>query len=354
MPLKSSIPELIERAKIAAKIIGIEATGRHRAEPGKKRQFEVRNLSTGELKWARLGHLEFGSNPWRVATVDDQLERVKKYAKELGLVSTGNQRRKSNARYFEVMHPDGRTKYATLRNLQDKKNPFLKQTLEEQIQTAKAASKPRGLKVTGNYDLQGKGNRKIFEVVTNSGRSVYMNLNAIRAGFAPRISKEEQLNLAKQYALDIGISVTGKVKRGNSGQHLFEVTNGEDVTFAQLSHLKLGQNPWNAAFKINKNGYFYVYEIIYIGEKFIGFGVTNNYQRRHSDHLISCRGKDIKIKRIQLIQMHGEKCLRLETTIKRMVKLYKHVDVTGFRTESAPYTESLLRKILNLAKKINV
>ncbi len=354
MSIRASISELIERAKVAAKVIGIEATGRHLAEVGQKRKFEVRNPITGDLKWSRLSHLEAGSNPWRVATVDYQLERVKEYANELGLVATGSQKRKSNARYFEVRHPDGRTKYATLRNLQDKKNPFFKQTLEEQIATAKQAANARGLKVTGNYELQGRGNRKIFEVVTKSDRAVYMQLDAIRKGFAPRISKEEQLSLAKKYAVEIGIETTGNIKRSDSGHYLFEVTNGEDVTFAQLSHLKLGQNPWNAAFKINKNGYFYLYEIIYKDEKFIGFGVTNNYRRRHSDHLISCRGKDIKIKRINLIQMHGEKCLRLETTIKRMLKLYKHVDVTGFRTESAPYTDGLLKKILTLAKNINV
>jgi hypothetical protein len=123
------------------------------------------------------------------------------------------------------------------------------------------------------------------------------------------------------------------------------VTNGVDATFSQLSHLKLGQNPWQAPFKINKTGYFYVYEIIYKEKKFLGFGVTNNHQRRHSDHLMECRKEGAKIRRIELIQMHGAKCLELETSIKRLIKTAQHVEVIGFKTESAPYTDELLQKI---------
>jgi len=345
MPARDSIDELIKRSKIAAQKLGLEATGRHRKEPNQKRQFEILNPTTGEMKWSRLSHLEFGSNPWRVATIDDQLDRVKRYANSLGLEATGIQERKSNARYFEVRHPDGRTKLTTLRNLQDQKDPFGKQTLDEQLSDAKLSAKSRGLKITGNFQLQGKGNRKIFEVVTPSGRSSHMQLDAIRRGIAPRISLDEQLLQARKFAEKIGISITGNTKRGSSGATLFEVTNGVETTFSQLSHLKLGQNPWQAPFKINKTGYFYVYEIIYKDNKFLGFGVTNNHQRRHSDHLMECRKEGASIRRIELIQMHGAKCLELETSIKRLIKSQKHVDVIGFKTESAPYTEELLQQI---------
>lgn len=345
MAKRESIEELIKRSRDAAKKLGLEATGNHRKELNQKRQFEIKNPKTGETKWSRLSHLEYGSNPWRVATVDDQLERVKKYAKELGLEATGIQQRKSNARYFEVQHPDGRTKFTTLRHLQDHKNPFGKQTLVEQLFDAETSAKTRGLKVTGNFKLQGKGNRKIFEVITPSGRSSHMQLDAIRRGLAPRISIEEQVGLARNYAEKLGINITGKTKRSDSGATLFEVTNGTEVTYSQLSHLKLGQNPWQAPFKINKTGYFYIYEIIYKEEKFLGFGVTNNYQRRHSDHLMECRKEGAKIHRIDLIKMHGAKCLELETSIKRLIKLEKHVEITGFKTESAPYTDDLLQKI---------
>jgi len=345
MRIRDSIEELIKRSKIAAHKLGLNATGNHRKEPNQKRQFEIQNPATGEIKWARLSHLEFGSNPWRVATVDDQLDRVKRYAKELGIEATGIQERKRNARYFEVRHPDGRTRLTTLRNLQDQKNPFSKQTLEEQLNDAKASAKARGLKITGNFQTQGKGNRKIFEVVTTNGRSVYMQLNAIRRGFAPRISEEEQKELASMYAQKMGISITGKKKRSDSGATLFEVTNGIETTFSQLSHLKLGQNPWQAPFKINKTGYFYLYEIIHKENKFLGFGVTNNHQRRHSDHLMECRKEGAAIRRIELIQMHGAKCLELETSIKRIVKNNKHVEIIGFKTESAPYTDELIKKI---------
>jgi len=345
MTARDSIDELIERSKIAAQKLGLEATGKHRKEPNQKRQFEIRNPVTGEIKWSRLGHLESGSNPWGVPTIDDQLDRVMQYANQLGLEATGVQERKSNARYFEVRHPDGRTKLTTLRGLQDQKNPFGKQTLDEQINDAKVGAKVRGLKITGKFQLQGKGNRKIFEVVTPSGRAVHMQLGAIRKGFAPRISEEEQLVLASTYAQKMGISTTGKTRRSDSGVTLFEVTNGVDATFSQLSHLKLGQNPWQAPFKINKTGYFYVYEIIYKEKKFIGFGVTNNHQRRHSDHLMECRKEGAKIRRIELVQMHGAKCLELETSIKRLIKTAQHVEVIGFKTESAPYTDELLQKI---------
>jgi len=345
MTSRDSIDELIKRSKIAALKLGLEATGKHRKEPNQKRQFEIKNPATGQIKWSRLGHLEFGSNPWGVPTIDDQLDRVRRYANELGLEATGVQMRKTNARYFEVRHPDGRTKLTTLRNLQDQKNPFGKQTLDEQINDAKAGASARGLKITGKFQLQGKGNRKIFEVVTPSGRAVHMQLGAIRQGFAPRVSQEEQLELANNYAQKIGISTTGKTRRSDSGATLFEVTNGVETTFSQLSHLKLGQNPWQAPFKINKAGYFYVYEIIYKEKKFLGFGVTNNHQRRHSDHLMECRKEGAKIRRIELIQMHGAKCLELETSIKRLIKTAEHVEIIGFKTESAPYTDELLQRI---------
>lgn len=345
MPARDSIEGLIKRSKIAAQKLELEATGKHRKEPNQKRQFEIQNPATGEIKWSRLSHLEFGSNPWGVPTVDDQLDRVKQFANKLGLEATGAQERKRNARYFEVRHPDGRTKLTTLGNLQDQKNPFGKQTLDEQINDAKAGAKARGLKITGKFQLQGKGNRKIFEVVTPSGRAVHMQLGAIRRGSAPRISEEEQLELARKYAQKMEISTTGKTKRSDSGATLFEVTNGVETTFSQLSHLKLGQNPWQAPFKINKTGYFYVYEITYRENKFLGFGVTNNHQRRHSDHLMECRKEGAKIRRIELIQMHGAKCLELETSIKRLVKTREHVEIIGFRTESAPYTDELLQGI---------
>jgi hypothetical protein len=363
MPPRDSIEELIKRAKIAAQKLGLEATGNHRKEPNQKRQFEIKNPANGEIKWSRLGHLEFGSNPWGVPTIDDQLNRVKQLAKKLGLEATGAQERKSNARYFEVRHPDGRARFTTLRNLQDQKNPFARQTLDEQLNDATEGAQTRGLKITGNFQLQGKGNRKIFEVKTPSGRTVHMQLDAIKRGFAPRISEEEQKELARNYAQKMGISITGKTKRSDSGAILFEVTNGVESTFSQLSHLKLGQNPWQATFKINKTGYFYVYEIIYKEKKFLGFGVTNNHQRRHSDHLLECRKEGAKIRRIELIQMTGAKCLELETSIKRIIKLKDHIEIIGFKTESAPYTDELFQEIrekmkifssqnLNLCKQI--
>ena len=88
MPARDSVEELIERSKIAAQKLGLEATGKHRKVPNQKRQFEIRNPATGEIKWSRLGHLESGSNPWGVPTVDDQLDRVKQYANQLGLEAT--------------------------------------------------------------------------------------------------------------------------------------------------------------------------------------------------------------------------------------------------------------------------
>ena len=91
MPVRDSIEELIKRSKIAAQKLGLEATGNHRKEPNQKRQFEIKNPATGEIKWSRLSHLEFGSNPWGVPSVDDQLDRVKRYANELGLEATGTQ-----------------------------------------------------------------------------------------------------------------------------------------------------------------------------------------------------------------------------------------------------------------------
>lgn len=345
MPARSSIEELIKRSKIAAQKLGLVATGNHRKETNQKRQFEIQNPATGEIKWSRLSHLEFGSNPWGVPTIDDQLDRVKRFANWLGLEATGVQERKSNARYFEVRHADGRTKFTTLRNLQDKKNPFVRQTINEQLNDAKAGAELRGLKITGNFQLQGKGNRKIFEVKTPSGRAVHMQLDAIKRGFAPRISEEEQKGLAATYAERMGISITGKTKRSDSGATLFEVTNGVEFTFSQLSHLKLGQNPWQAPFKINKTGYFYLYEIMYEEKKFLGFGVTNNHQRRHSDHLLECRKHGAEIHRIELIQMHGAKCLELETSIKRIIKKLDHIEIIGFKTESAPYSDELLQKI---------
>jgi hypothetical protein len=345
MPVRDSIEDLIKRSKVAAQKLGLEATGNHRKKANQKRQFEIKNPATGEIKWSRLSHLEFGSNPWGVPSVDDQLDRVKRYANELGLEATGVQERKTNARYFEVRHPDGRTKLTTLRGLQDQKNPFGKQNLDEQINDAKAGAKVRGLKITGKFQLQEKSNRKIFEVVTPSGRAVHMQLGAIRRGFAPRISEEEQLVLASTYAQKMGISTTGKTRRSDSGATLFEVTNGVEATFSQLSHLKLGQNPWQAPFKINKTGYFYVYEITYKEKKFLGFSVTNNHQRRHSDHLMECRKEGAKIRRIELIQMHGAKCLELETSIKRLIKTAEHIEIIGFKTESAPHTDELLQKI---------
>jgi len=216
-----------------------------------------------------------------------------------------------------------------VRNLQDKKNPFGKQTLDEQLNDAKGSAKARGLKVTGNYQLQGKGNRKIFEVVTPSGRSSYLQLDAIRRGIAPRISIDEQLDQAKEYALKIGINITGNIKRSDSGATLFEVTNGVETTFSQLSHLKLGQNPWQAPFKINKTGYFYVYEITYKESKFLGFGVTNNHQRRHSDHLMECRKEGASICRIELIQMHGVNCCQFRSNTKESFSIVNHCSNMG-------------------------
>ena len=346
---KTSIDDLIQRAKLAAHKLGLVATGIHRQLPREKRQFEIRNIKLFETKWSRLDHLEAGSNPWRMATVDHQLSRVVTHAKTLGLVATGNHERRENARYFEVKHPDGRTKFTTLRHLQDKKDPFGKQSPEEIVTVARVSAKDRGLELTGRYVRQGSSGRKVFEVITPSGRAVFMQPDAIRRGFAPRISLNEQVNLAKKYSQSIGLSVTEKVQRTNSGAWVFEVTNGKENAYAQLSHLKLGKSPWNAPFKTNARGYFYIYEIVFEGCTFLGFGITNNYQRRHSDHLMNCRVVGARLRRVELIQMHGALCLQLETSIKRFVKAKAHLNIPGFKTESAPYSDSLLNKILTNA-----
>lgn len=350
MSKKDSIDQLVERAKLAASKLGIIATGQHRKELNSKRQFEVHHPKKDEYRWSRLGHLESGTNPWTLASVVEQLAKAKSSALTLGLKATGREERRSNARYFEVQHPDGRTKYATLRNLQDGKNPFGKLTLEARIKDAEVVATKNDLKITGQFKWQ--GNRKIVEVITPSGRSVHMQLDAIKRGFKPRSSKEEQIAKAGRYANLMGISATGLTKRSLSGALLFEVSNGKDKTFCQMSHLKLGKNPWQAPFKINKNGYFYVYEILYQEKLFLGFGVTNNYQRRHSDHLIESGKIGAKIKRIELIQMHGAKCLELETSIKRLIKTQEHLNVIGFKTESAPFDQNLLSRIRDQLKRI--
>jgi hypothetical protein len=37
--------------------------------------------------------------------------------------------------------------------------------------------------------------------------------------------------------------------------------------------------------------------------------------------------------------------LELETSIKRLIKTAEHIEIIGFKTESAPYTDDLLQKI---------
>ena len=64
----------------------------------------------------------------------------------------------------------------------------------------------------------------LVEVVTPSGRSSHMQLDAIRHGITPRISNDEQLGQARGYAQEIEKNITGNTKQSDSGATLFEVT----------------------------------------------------------------------------------------------------------------------------------
>lgn len=83
-------------------------------------------------------------------------------------------------------------------------------------------------------------------------------------------------------------------------------------------------------------GYFYVYEIIYSGKVYIGYGVTKNFAVRDGLHKRTLAKQGASAKHIFLLEFESvDVAYCLETRVKRTICAVG-VNISGFKQESFP------------------
>jgi len=110
-----------------------------------------------------------------------------------------------------------------------------------------------------------------------------------------------------------------------------------------------------AGYDIRKPGIFYLYEISYLGDIYLGFGISNQYIDRERTHFRNLNEHSGRILEKYLYRFEdGKECLELETQVKQQVKVSKqahNLGIEGFITECAKY--SAMNSILRLVDESN-
>jgi hypothetical protein len=110
-----------------------------------------------------------------------------------------------------------------------------------------------------------------------------------------------------------------------------------------------------AGYDIRKPGVFYLYEIAYLGDTYLGFGISNQYIDRERTHLRNLNEYSGRILEKYLYKFEdGNECLNLETKVKQQLKALNqahNLGIEGFITECAKY--SAMNLILRLIDESN-
>lgn len=92
-------------------------------------------------------------------------------------------------------------------------------------------------------------------------------------------------------------------------------------------------------FDEKKPAVFYVLKVSSENNEFIGFGISNNFERRISNHRVNCKRADYGVEVLSVIHMSGADARDFEREVKSRYPK-NPVDIEGFRTE-ATYVEFL-------------
>jgi hypothetical protein len=97
-----------------------------------------------------------------------------------------------------------------------------------------------------------------------------------------------------------------------------------------------------AGFDVRKPAIFYLYEILYLGDIYLGYGISNQYAERERTHIKNLTEMSASITSKYLYEFeNGQDCLQLETSIKKSLKSEKlnyNLGIEGFITEAAMYS----------------
>ena len=85
-----------------------------------------------------------------------------------------------------------------------------------------------------------------------------------------------------------------------------------------------------------KPSVLYILKIKGIRSRFTGYGVSNNFSRRLSEHKRNLLSHGLKIEEYKTFSISGTEALRIENRLKYTFHPYKN-DVEGFKTEATHY-----------------
>ena len=334
-----TIEEMKDEVKILATSLGAHFTGFHNGKKGNQSKFQLE--LGGRQEWITLSGLRCGRNPFKVISIGDQLVQVADFAKKIGAASTGNHKREKAGKglKFEI-EKDGISRWITLSHLKEGNDPFKLKTIEEQVEEARILASIYGLRVTGRQKKESGVDRK-FEV-TNEEKNDWLSLYHLRIQVNPFkvATPEEQFDEAVKLVTHMGLFLTGKTKEGKYKHRRFEVTNGASTEWSTLGQLRREQNPFNpGGFDPSKIGYFYLLKVYSRVEDYLNIGITNNYKKRLSSHKTNLSKGGMSCETYAVFEFQdGRDALNFETEVKRKIEK-KDLGIEGFKTETTSWSQ---------------
>lgn len=341
------IEEMKDEVKILATSLGVHFTGLHNGKKGNQSKFELE--LDGRKEWITLAGLREGRNPFRVATIGDQLIQVTDFSKNIGAVSTGNYKREKSGKglKFEIQK-DGISRWISLSHLKEGNDPFKLKTIDEQIEEARMLASNYGLEATGKQNKEPGIDRK-FQV-TNGVKNDWLSLYHLRIQVNPFkvATPEEQFDEAEKLVAHLGLSLTGKTVEGKYKHRRFEVTNGTSTEWSTLGQLRREQNPFKpGGFDPSRVGYFYLLKVYSRIGDYLNIGITNNYKKRLSSHKTNLLKGGMSYETYAVFEFQdGRDALDFETEVKRKIEKID-LGIEGFRTETTGWGQlSLIEKMM--------
>ncbi len=341
---RSTINEQLLEVKALAISLGLVCTGNINGESGNKRKFE---LSNGlEFRWSVLSNLRSGKNPFSVKNSVEQFDEAIIYANKLELNLTGKTKKIKKSKKYEITN-GSEFKWISKEHLKEGKNPFLLRSIADQEKLVNILAKQMGLIFTGKNNGK-KSNLLRFEL-TDGKSYKWSTLNRLENKHNPFLvpTIEEQCERAAIHAKVLNLEFTGNSEKRN-GHYYFEITDGIDFRWSVLGNLRKQHNPFkDGGFDGDKSGIFYILKIKLNENMFVGYGISNNAKSRINTHKFELKkANGMILDKLFFDFKIGKDANNIETIIKRSIPQV-NIGVRGFITECADfvYFDNILKLV---------
>lgn len=340
---RSTINEQLLEAKDLAISLGLVCTGNINGESGNKRKFELTNGL--DYRWSTLSNLRNGKNPFNVKNSVEQMDEAIHYVYKLELSLTGKIKKINGSKKYEITN-GSEFKWISKEHLKEGKNPFSLRSIVDQEKLVNILAKQMGLIFTGKNNGK-KSNLLRFELTDGKSykwSTLYRLENKHNPFVVPTL--EEQCESAAIHAKVLNLEFTGNTDKRN-GHYYFEITDGFDFRWTNLGSLRKQHNPFkDGGFDGKKSGIFYILKIKLNEDIFVGYGISNNAKSRIDTHKFELKKANGTILDKFFFDFKiGKDANNIETIIKITIPQV-NLGVRGFMTECADFV--YFDKILKL------